>query len=243
MIVDIDPLSSAGRYVHSFVQVPLSKDRHAKCTLQARSHDAEESEYADEDVYREAVRVEDCEDELRVCNISKSYGDNLAVDRVAFGVPRGEIFALLGPNGAGKSTSISLIRGDVHPSGGDVFLENESIVRHRAAARLHQGVCPQFDAMDSLTALEHLHFYARARGVADVDHNVEQVRRLSTESRVSSQGAFCILSQEFEPLSSCSRSIRRPLRPYRRWCSHWKPLAFWAVICNAKFPAPRHFSL
>jgi ATPase subunit of ABC transporter with duplicated ATPase domains len=201
MIVDTGLLSSAGRYVfHVTPDYPL-KDRRANCTLQARSHDAEESEYADEDVYREAIRVEDCEDELRVCNISKSYGDNLAVDRVAFGVPRGEIFALLGPNGAGKSTSISLIRGDVHPSAGDVFLENESIVKHRAAARLHQGVCPQFDAMDALTASEHLHFYARARGVTDVEHNVKQVRELSTDSRISSQEVFCTLFQELRSLS------------------------------------------
>lgn len=141
---------------------------------QNRAPDAEESEYPDEDVYREAMRVNDCKDDLRVSHISKAYGSNLAVDRVAFGVPRGEIFALLGPNGAGKSTTISIIRGDVHPNKGDVLLENESIVKQRAAARLHQGVCPQFDAMDAMTAEEHLYFYARARGVADVQHNVEQ---------------------------------------------------------------------
>lgn len=209
------------------------KDRHANRPSQARSHDAEESEYADEDVYREATRVEDCEDELRVCNISKSYGDNLAVDRVAFGVPRGEIFALLGPNGAGKSTSIGLIRGDVHPSSGDVFLENESIVRHRAAARLHQGVCPQFDAMDMMTALEHLHFYAKARGVADVGHNVEQVRRLYTGSRFSSRGAFRVLFWEIEPhhvSESYLRLRRHPLRACRLlsgYCSTmWQSLKF-----------------
>lgn len=75
----------------------------------------------------------------------------------------------------GKSTTISTIRGDVHPSGGDVFLENESIVKQRAAARLHQGVCPQFDALDSMTCSEHLYFYARARGVSDIEHNVDQV--------------------------------------------------------------------
>ncbi|KAI4844421.1 putative ABC transporter [Aureobasidium sp. EXF-8845] len=149
--------------------------RPAFLNRKARSQDAEESEYADEDVYREVVRVNNCKDELRVCNISKSYGNNLAVDRVAFGVPRGEIFALLGPNGAGKSTTISTIRGDVKPNSGDVFLENESIVTQRAAARLHQGVCPQFDALDSMTCAQHLDFYARARGVSDVDHNVEQV--------------------------------------------------------------------
>jgi ATP-binding cassette subfamily A (ABC1) protein 3 len=48
-------------------------------------------------------------------------------------------------------------------------------VTQRAAARLHQGVCPQFDALDSMTCAQHLDFYARARGVSDVDHNVEQV--------------------------------------------------------------------
>ena len=58
---------------------------------------------------------------------------------------------------------------------GDVLVENVSIVRHRAAARIHEGVCPQFDAMDSMTAIEHLRFYARARGVGDVEHNVAQV--------------------------------------------------------------------
>lgn len=79
--------------------------------------------------------------------------------------------------GAGKSTTISLIRGDIRPSikGGDVLVRDTSIIKHRAAARSNLGVCPQFDAMDQMTAVEHLRFYARARGVANVEHNVEQV--------------------------------------------------------------------
>jgi len=70
-----------------------------------------------------------------------------------------------------------MIRGDIRPSlrEGDVFVEDTSIVQHRAAARLHEGVCPQFDAMDSMTAIEHLRFYARARGVRDIEHNVSEV--------------------------------------------------------------------
>lgn len=56
-----------------------------------------------------------------------------------------------------------------------MLVEDTSILRHRAAARANLGVCPQFDAMDQMTAIEHLRFYARARGVADVEHNVEQV--------------------------------------------------------------------
>ncbi|KAG6364780.1 hypothetical protein INS49_006384 [Diaporthe citri] len=122
-------------------------------------------------------------DSLRVQHLHKLFGrTNHAVQDVTFGVPRGQVFALLGPNGAGKSTTISLVRGDVRPSRGidgspfgDVFIENLSISAHRASARQNLGVCPQFDAMDSMTVREHLRFYASARGVSDVDANVEAV--------------------------------------------------------------------
>ena len=89
------------------------------------------------------------------------------------------MFSLLGPNGAGKSTTISLIRGDIQPSrrGGEILVENVSVSRHRAQARSHLGVCPQFDAMDVLTVNEHLDFYARIRGVPDPAHNVKEVMR------------------------------------------------------------------
>lgn len=134
-------------------------------------------EDVDAEVVVESKRVDASKDELRVLNVTKSFGSNTAVEQVSFGVPKGEVFALLGPNGAGKSTTIGLIRGDIRPSikGGDVLVRDTSIVRHRATARSNLGVCPQFDAMDQMTAIEHLRFYARARGVANVEHNVEQV--------------------------------------------------------------------
>ncbi|RYP78661.1 hypothetical protein DL771_000328 [Monosporascus sp. 5C6A] len=143
---------------------------------------ADDGTISDEEVANELTRVTSSAQEtdgLRVVHLTKSFGKNTAVDNVTFGVQRGEVFALLGPNGAGKSTTISLIRGDVRPSrnGGDVFVEDISISRHRAAARANLGVCPQFDAIDSMTVLEHLRFYARIRGIPDVEHNVQSVLR------------------------------------------------------------------
>ncbi|KLU92187.1 hypothetical protein MAPG_11133 [Magnaporthiopsis poae ATCC 64411] len=117
-------------------------------------------------------------DGLQVVHLTKTFGKNTAVDNVTFGIKRGEVFALLGPNGAGKSTTISMIRGDIQPdrsAGGDVFVEGVSVTRRLAAARANLGVCPQFDAVDTMTVLEHLRFYARVRGIPDVDHNVEAV--------------------------------------------------------------------
>lgn len=146
----------------------------------SRPEDIEKTtDTVDEDISNELKRVSSSNDGLRVLHLTKTFGKFVAVQNVTFGVCRGEVFALLGPNGAGKTTTISLIRGDIQPSynGGEIFVENVSILRHRATARSHLGVCPQFDAMDQMTVLEHLRFYARIRGVSDVEHNVREVIR------------------------------------------------------------------
>jgi ABC-type multidrug transport system ATPase subunit len=144
---------------------------------QHREQDAEETEAVDPEVFAEAKRVDSSNDELRVLHASKIFGNNVAVNDITFGVPRGEVFALLGPNGAGKSTTMNMIRGDARPTGrsSDIRIEDRSIIAQRAAARTNLGVCPQHDAMDQMTAVEHLRFYARARGVPNVEDNVAQI--------------------------------------------------------------------
>ncbi|KAM3511763.1 hypothetical protein MY11210_004583 [Beauveria gryllotalpidicola] len=141
------------------------------------SDDTEDPEVAAEEVRVDGPGEET--DGLRVVHLTKAFGNMTAVDNVTFGVGHGEVFALLGPNGAGKSTTISIIRGDVAPSrmGGDVFVENASVTKNRPAARANLGVCPQFDAIDSMTVVEHLQHYARIRGIADVDRQVAAVVR------------------------------------------------------------------
>lgn len=143
----------------------------------SKSRDVEESEMANKEAVEDLSRLASNNDGLRVLHVSKSFGSNRAVDDITFGIQKSEVFALLGPNGAGKSTTISLIRGDIRPTGtrGEVFVENHSLQHNRTAARNSLGVCPQFDAMDSMTVVEHLKFYARARGVPEVSRNVEQV--------------------------------------------------------------------
>jgi ATP-binding cassette, subfamily A (ABC1), member 3 len=142
-----------------------------------KSDDVERKRSEDEAVSNELERISRTNDGLRVLHVTKTFGKFVAVEDVTFGVRRGEVFALLGPNGAGKTTTISLIRGDLRPSNrsGNVFVENISVMNHRSTARLHLGFCPQFDAMDQMTVLEHLCFYASVRGVPDVDHNVRTI--------------------------------------------------------------------
>jgi ABC-2 type transport system ATP-binding protein len=55
---------------------------------------------------------------VAVRELTKRFGDFVAVDRISFEVARGEVFGFLGPNGAGKSTTIRMLCGILAPSGG-----------------------------------------------------------------------------------------------------------------------------
>ena len=94
---------------------------------------------------------------------------------VTIDVREGEILALLGPNGAGKTTSINMIRGDLKPDGGRIFLQGVDVFKNTSLAKQRLGVCPQFDALDKLTVREQLSFYAHCKGVRDVTADVDFV--------------------------------------------------------------------
>lgn len=102
---------------------------------------------------------------LIVSDVSKVYGKKTVVNHSTFGVTPGDCFALLGPNGAGKTTTFNMIRGEVPPTSGEIFITGISISEDRALARTQLGVCPQFDAMDKLTVTEVLLLYSKLRGV------------------------------------------------------------------------------
>lgn len=128
-------------------------------------------------VKEETARVELAQDGdlIRLVHVSKSFSGTSAVDDVSFGLGRGEILALLGPNGAGKTTICSMVRGEVHPDRGRIFLRDVNITSHGLVQQAI-GVCPQFDALDLLTARGHLEFYACIKGIEgeeEVRANVE----------------------------------------------------------------------
>lgn len=141
------------------------------------THDPEATEMYSKDLMIERKRLNSDSCDLRVESVSRSFGKNTAVDNVTFGVQTSEIFALLGPNGAGKSTLISMIRGDLKPSTSEstISIAGHSSLTSPVAARANLGVCPQFDSADVLTVTETIRFFARIRGVSNIDHNVSTV--------------------------------------------------------------------
>ena len=85
---------------------------------------------------------------------------------VSLEVETGCVYGLLGPNGAGKSTMMSMLTGIEVCDSGDGYINGSSVTWELETARLHIGLCPQFDAlMDNLNAREHLQLLADIRGV------------------------------------------------------------------------------
>ena len=66
---------------------------------------------------------------LSVTDVSKSYGNLKALDRIGFHVGKGEIFALIGPNGAGKTTALRIIATILKPDAGQVLIGETDAVR------------------------------------------------------------------------------------------------------------------
>ncbi|KAF5986353.1 ABC transporter [Fusarium coicis] len=110
-----------------------------------------------------------------VDQIYKSFGGNVAVDGVSLTMAKGELLALLGPNGAGKTTTINMMRGDVRPDYGNIYIKGVDMQKDTRAGRQSIGYCPQFDALDNITVRQQLSFYARVKGIADVQRNVNLV--------------------------------------------------------------------
>ncbi|ETN39041.1 uncharacterized protein HMPREF1541_07083 [Cyphellophora europaea CBS 101466] len=127
--------------------------------------------------HHDAEKVSRNNSGVQVQGLTKTFDDQKVVDDLSFNIEHSEVFALLGPNGAGKSTTISLIRGNLNPTKGDVLVEQVSVTQNRALARAHMGVCPQSDALDSMTTMEHLRHYARLRGVSNIQRQADAVIR------------------------------------------------------------------
>lgn len=104
---------------------------------------------------------------VRLNELTRRFGDLIAVDNVSLAITGGEIFGLIGPNGAGKSTLIRMLTTLLPPTSGSATIAGYDIVREPAQVRRQIGYIPQLLSADgSLTGYENLLLSARLYGVA-----------------------------------------------------------------------------
>jgi ABC-2 type transport system ATP-binding protein len=103
---------------------------------------------------------------ITIKNLSKRYGDKLAVDDLTFSVAPGEVLGFLGANGAGKSTTMRMIAGFISPTAGQVSVCGHDIEKAPVEAKSCMGYLPEgAPSYGEMTVSEFLDFVADIRGL------------------------------------------------------------------------------
>jgi ABC-2 type transport system ATP-binding protein len=105
---------------------------------------------------------------ISVQNLTRRFGDFVAVDHINFDVAKGEIVGYLGPNGSGKTTTIRMLLGLLIPTEGKATVLGYDVFKQSEEVRLRVGYMSQkFAIYDDLTTLENLTFYGGVYGITD----------------------------------------------------------------------------
>jgi ABC-2 type transport system ATP-binding protein len=152
--------------------------------------------------------------DIEVQNLTKRFGDFVAVDSISFSVGHGEVFGLLGPNGAGKSTLIRMMTTLVPPTSGKVLINGFDVVRSPNDVRQSIGVIPQAMTSDlDLSADENMNIFAKFYGLPR-DERKKTVRELLE--------AVDLTQWADKPLKMFSGGMRRRLEIARGLVHHPK---------------------
>ncbi len=134
-------------------------------------------------------------------NLTRAYGELLAVDRVSFSVDEGEIVGMLGPNGAGKTTTLRMITGFLPPSEGRVRVAGRDLFTDSVEARREIGYLPENIALyPEMRVSEYLRYRARLEGI----------RGPEAKARIGEAVERCLLREvETQIIETLSKGFRQ----------------------------------
>ena len=119
---------------------------------------------------------------IEVKNVTKKYGNFLAVNNISFTVNDGEVVGFLGPNGAGKSTTMNMITGFIEPTEGTIIVNNFDIMKKPKKAKKQIGYMPENTPLYSdLTVKEFVSYMAELKLVKKAQRK-EEVERVLKET-------------------------------------------------------------
>lgn len=118
---------------------------------------------------------------IRMVNITKTFGEVVANNKVCLDIKQGEILALLGENGSGKTTLMNMLAGIYFPDSGEIYINGKAvtIASPKDAFDLHIGMIHQhFKLVDVLTAAENIILGLNETTVVDVKRVREAVKQI-----------------------------------------------------------------
>lgn len=104
---------------------------------------------------------------VEINGLTKTFGQQTAVDQVSFNIKRGEVFGLLGPNGAGKTTTLRMMTTLLQPTSGDIKIFGHDVKTESQTVRSLFGLTGQYASVDEdISARENLMIFSRLNGLS-----------------------------------------------------------------------------
>jgi len=144
--------------------------------------------------------------------LTRKFGDKVAVDHIDLDIPSGRIYGFLGPNGSGKSTTLRMLCGMLRPSDGHAEVFGLSVVKDAEAIRRRLGYMPQrFSLWEDLTTDENLRFIADLYGLeGDVDARIAQARATYNLEKLRRQRAGTMSGGQKQRLALAAATLHAP---------------------------------
>lgn len=115
---------------------------------------------------------------IQVKNLTKKYGNYIAIDNLSFQVNDGEIIGLLGPNGAGKSTTMNMLTGYIEATDGSILIDGKDILKDGKEIKKQIGYMPEnIPLYLDLTVREFIKFMAELKYVPkkNIENEVKEI--------------------------------------------------------------------
>jgi ABC-2 type transport system ATP-binding protein len=138
---------------------------------------------------------------LEVKQLTRRYGQFLAVDNVSFAIGKGEIVGLLGHNGAGKTTIMKMLSGYLEPDEGSIAIGGIGLAEDAKAVQQMLGYLPEsLPVYPEMTVADYLDYAAQLKGLADEERVVEIKRAIR---------ATDIQAKLLSPIATLSRGYKQ----------------------------------
>jgi ABC-2 type transport system ATP-binding protein len=134
-------------------------------------------------------------------NLTRRFGDRIAVENLSLEIAEGEVFGFLGPNGAGKTTTVRMLAGLLAPTGGRAVVAGVDVVAHPQRVRTLVGILTEHPGLyEKLSAWHNLKFYADLYDLPNPEPQIEKYLRL-----------LGLWERRFEPAGTFSKGMKQKL--------------------------------
>jgi len=148
--------------------------------------------------------------DLTLTNLTKSFGDFVAVDDLDLVIPEGSFFALLGPSGCGKTTTLRMVAGLEEPTSGKISIGKTDITYEKPYKRPVNTVFQNYALFPHLSIYENIAFGLRRRGVKDVDDQVNKALELVELTHLASRKPNQLSGGQQQRIALARAIVNRP---------------------------------